>query len=263
MKKYIFFCFLLLVCCKNKFVAVESIQDKNVFEVASNTNANIMEGIIQKNKHISIGWMEKYEKLPKLKFVTISKTEFEKHQSNAFLEMPKMETKGNYFFVGTEIQKHKFKKYKDWGGKESWSGNEFLGFYPKLKLYAITSNSTSESIGFGELLLLDATTDYGYTLVSFGDGSVSLPIPSKKNTYFVYYYNSVYENKNCQIGVLKIGDKKNPARFLVEHASYHSDDFAVEKMVWISDNSFVVKGYEEVNVDGNWIKKFNYYKTTF
>jgi hypothetical protein len=218
---------------------------------------------VSKNKHISVGLTEKYEKLPKLKFVAISKTEFEKHQSDSFLEKPKMEKKGNYFFVTTQIQKHKFKKYKDWGGEESWSGTEFLGYYPKLKLYAMTSNSTSESLGFGDLFLLDKTNDYKYSIVSFGDGSVELPIPSKNNTYLVYFYNSVYEHKNCDIGVLKVNDKKIPARFFTEHTSYHSDDFAVEKIIWVSDNSFLVKGYEEIHENGNWIKKFNYYKTTF
>jgi hypothetical protein len=149
----------------------------------------------------------------------------------------------------------------NYGGEESWNGNEFLGYYPASKLFAITENSTSESLSFGQLFLLDSLNDYKYNIISFGDGSVELPIPSINNKYFVYFYNSVYEHKNCDIGILKINGKSAPKEYLNEYASYNSTDFAIEKIVWKSDNIFFVKGYEEIYENDNWVKKYKYYKT--
>lgn len=132
-----------------------------------------------------------------------------------------------------------------------------------MKLIAITENSTAESLNFGELILLDSLNDYQYTIISIGDGAIELPIPSTSNNYFVYFYNSVYEHKNCSIRILRVNDKSNPKNYLSEYASYESNDFAIEKIVWKSDNSFYVKGYEEVNENGNWVKNIKYYKTEF
>lgn len=102
---------------------------------------------------------------------------------------------------------------------------------PKLTFETITENSNSENLGFGQLFLLDSLNDYRYNIISFGDGSVELPIPSINNNYLVYFYNSVYEHKNCNIGVLKTNKKSNPKNYLNEYASYNSTDFAIEKII--------------------------------
>lgn len=214
-------------------------------------------------KNINIGYYDRYEKLPKLKFDTASEKEFLKQKSGTFITKPKPNQKGNYFFIKTAHQQHKFKIYKDYGEKDGWSGSEFMGHYPVLNLYAIINNSTSENLGFAELMLLDNATDYTYNIISFGDGSVELPIPSPNNKYLVYFYNAVYQHKNSDIGVLKVNGKNVPATFLKEYSSYHSDDFAIEKIIWLNDNSFIVKGYEEVYKNGKWIKIYKFYKTTF
>lgn len=214
-------------------------------------------------KIVELGYNDTYDKLPKLTFDQISEAEFNSFHSKNFIQKLKIEEKDNSFFIQTSIQKHTFKKYTDYGGDESWSGYEFLGYYPALKLYALTKNATSEHIGFGELFLLDSINDYQYNIISFGDGSVELPIPSNNYKYLVYYYNSVYKHKNCDIGVLKINDKLKPQNYLTEFSSFHSDEFKIEKIVWKSDHSFYVKGYEEIYENKKWIKKYNYYKTVF
>lgn len=216
-----------------------------------------------KQKQVVLGYSEQFEKLPKLVFDTISESEFNQLQTKKYLTQLKPEQRGNYFFVQTAAQKHRFKKYADYGGEASWSGNELMGYYPALKLYALTENSTSENLGFGELFLLDSLTDYQYTIVSFGDGSVQLPIPSVQNKYLVYYYNAMYDHKDADIGILKINSKGQPEKYLTEYASYHSTDFAVEKIVWKSDHCFYVKGYEEVYENEKWVKKYKYYRTVF
>ena len=218
---------------------------------------------IDSSKKIDIGYYDTYEKLPKLIFETISEIEFLSLEQKKFIQTLKPEQNKDFFYVQTDLKRHKFKKYKDYGGKESWSGFKYLGYYPTTKLFAITESSTSESLGFGQLFLLDSFNDYEYNIISFGDGAVELPIPSINNKYFVYFYNSVYEHKNCDIGILKINDKSNPKNYLSEYASYNSDEFAIEKIVWKTDNIFFVKGYEEVYEDEKWIKKYKYYKTEF
>lgn len=214
-------------------------------------------------RKVDIGYAEKYEKLPKLTFETISEGEFLSLHPTEPMQTFKPVQNGNFFYIQTALKKHKFKKYKDYGGTESWSGFEFLGYYSTSKLFAIRENSTSESLGFGQLFLLDSLNDYEYNIISFGDGAVELPIPSTNDKYFVYFYNSVYEHKNSDIGVLKINDKSNPKTYLKEYASYKSVDFAIEKIVWKTDNSFFVKGYEEIYENEKWIKKYKYYKTEF
>jgi len=214
-------------------------------------------------KNIDIGYPDTYEKLPKLTFETITEKEFLSLEPIKPMQIFKPEQNGNFFYIRTALKKHKFKKYRNYGGAESWSGFEYLGYYPASKFFAITENSTSESLGFGQLFLLDSLNDYKYNIISFGDGAVELPIPSINNKYFVYFYNSVYEHKNCDIGVLKVNDRLNPKNYLSEYASYTSQDFAIEKIVWKTDNSFYVKGYEEVYENEKWVKKYKYYKTEF
>ena len=229
--------------------------------VSCTNNKPIKGWKIDSSKNTDIGYADKYDKLPKLTFETITENEFLSLAPKTYIQTIKPDQNKDFFYIQTDLNKHKFKKYKDYGGKESWSGNEFVGYYPDLKLFAITDNSTAENLGFGQLFLLDSVTDYQYNIISFGDGNVALPIPSLNNKYFVYYYNSVYEHKNCDIGVLKINGKSNPQNYLSEYASYRSNDFAIEQIIWKSDNCFYVKGYEEIYENDNWIKKYKYYKT--
>ena len=48
-----------------------------------------------------------------------------------------------------------------------------------------------------------------------------------------------------------------------DYCSKKNHRFAIEKIVWKTDNSFFVKGYEEVYENEEWIKKYKYYKTEF
>ena len=237
------FVFLILISCNKENKTNSNIKP----ETAIKTEDSLVKKTVSDTANkVSLGDYEEYEKLPKLIVDSISESEFNQLKTTKYLEKINPEQSGNFFYIQTERKKHKFKKYKDYGGEESWSGYELLGYYTNLKLFAVTENSTSESLGFGELFLLDATNDYQYNIASFGDGSVELPIPSVNNKYLVYYYNSVYESQNCEIGVLKINDKTNPKKYLTEAASYKSDNFKIEKIIWKTDQVFFIKGYKEV-----------------
>ena len=218
---------------------------------------------IDTSRLTDIGYSDKFDMLPKLVFDSISETEFGTLQEQTFISKIKTEQKEGNFFIKTNAAKHKFEQYRDYGGNKSWNGYELLGYYTKLKLFAINQQTTSEGIAFGQLFLLDSVTDQAYNIVSFGDGSVALPIPSPGNKYLVYYYNAVYQHKNADIGILKINNRAYPKTFLKEYASFNSTSFAIEQIVWKSDNCFYVKGYEEVYIKDKWIKQYKYYQTTF
>lgn len=244
--KQILLCFLLVF-----FISCNK-ENKNKPEIKTdtipkNTASEIQETKVDTFQKVDLGYADQYDKLPKLAVDTTSETEFEQLKAKNYLDKVNAEQIGDFFYIQTENKKQKFKKYKDYGGEESWSGYDLLGYYANLKLFVITESSTSEHMGFSELFLLDYTNDYRYNIVSFGDGRVELPIPSINNKYLVYYYNSVYESQNCDIGVLKINEKTNPKNYLTEAASYHSNEFKIEKIIWRTDDVFYIKAYKEVD----------------
>jgi hypothetical protein len=214
----------------------------------------------KENKHVVLGYADTYEKLPKLVFSKITQAEYETYKAEFLFSENTAEPDGNFLYVKTDVKKHKFKKYKDYGAQKSYAGTELLGYYTALNMYAISESSTAEGLGFSELVLLDKKTDYFYHLISIGDGRVQLPIPSKNHKYLVYFDNAAYQPKSSDICVLKVGDKANPKTYLQEYASYHSDAFAIEDIIWVDDNSLVVKGYEKVQDEG-WKKEYQFYKT--
>ena len=231
------FAFLILISC-NK-------ENKTNYNI-KNKDSVSRETVLDTSKEITIGYYYTYEKLPKLVVDSISETEFNLLKTTKYLENIEPEQSGDFFFIQTEHKKYKFRKYKNYAIKENRSASELLGYYTNLKLFAIADSSTSEYLGFGKLFLLDYTNDYQYNILPFVGGNVMLPIPSVNNKYFVYYYNPVYESQNCQIGVLKINDKTNPKKYLTEAASYESDNFKIEKIIWKTDQVFFIKGYKEV-----------------
>lgn len=250
----------LLLCC----IPLSQLLYGQVGSYQSDTSPDdIITTVTDSARQINIGYNDNFKTLPALVFDTISETEFNTLKTGSWFSKINPEKEGDHFFVQTSLARHQFKTYKNYGGDDSWNGNELVGYYPKLKLYAITEQSTAEGFGFGQLSLLDSLTDYTYNIMSFGDGSVELPIPSVGNKYLVYYYNWIYDHKNSEIGVLKINDRKHPQRFLTEHASYSSTDFAIEEILWKTDNCFYIKGYEEVYEHEQWVKKYKYYQTTF
>jgi hypothetical protein len=238
---------------KNQRESVLMKNDTSVSNTAQSTDTTKND-----EKIINIG---SFENLPKLKFDTISEGEYLKHSTIEVWKKTKVKKNGNYFYLKTQKQNHKLKIYKNYGGVESWNGSEYLGFCSNLDCYAITNNSTSEYLGFGALMLINNRTDFKYNIKSFGDGSVELPMPSKNTKYLIYYYNSLYENKNCDIGILKVNTKSDPQHFLKEFASYHSNDFVIEEIKWIGDDIIYLKGCEEIHEEGKLIKMYKYFKT--
>ncbi len=195
MKPMLFISLILLTisCSYRKPEKIHTVQSNGTFAKDSLTPEKPALKT-SRNQHINIGYDENYQKLPKLIFETADEAEFLALEQKRYIETFKPEEKGNFFYIQSRLKKHKFKKYDDYGGKLSWSGFEFSGYYPATKLYAITEHSTSENLNFSQLFLLDSLNGYHYNIISFGDASVSLPVPSINNKYFVYFYNAVYDH---------------------------------------------------------------------
>lgn len=260
----VFLLMLLLASC------IQSHEPKKQKEIDQTTKMEITKVSVdsvkpKRGQKVLVGDYDSYENLPPLVFDSISEATFNKLKAAKFLRKVKPEQKGNEFYIETAIRKHSFRKYKDYGEPKNWCGYELKGYYPALKLFVLTENSTAEHMGFGELFLLDSVTDYQYMISSIGDGSVETPIPSPNNKYLVYYYNEVYEHHNSQIDVLKINSKTKPEKYLTAHSNFYSSQFAVEQIIWKSDQCFYLKGYKEIydEASGKWRKEFSFYRTTF
>jgi hypothetical protein len=259
---YLFLFFILLFSCKN------TIENKNNKTPKSNTNEQKEinnEDFSQVNSSsISVGNVTRYDSLPKLSFEKITETTYlhYKNQQKTQLVVPKLPESDSFFYVITKFKKWAFKKATLHAGDidgENWEA--FIGYYPALKMYAITHNSVSEHLGFGNLSLIDSLTSVEYSLISIGDGAVVAPIPSPNNQFLVYYDNAIYDDNNSFICVLKINSGQNTPDFLKEYMSYHSKDWAIEDVVWMNDRSFVLKVYEERYENNVNVKHFSYYQS--
>ncbi|WP_157263057.1 hypothetical protein [Pedobacter steynii] len=211
-------------------------------------------------REVILGTTEEYQKLPHLKLKSASAEDFDQLPETNFWTMPKVEKANHHFYIQTSKGKQKFKIYSNEGNQKGWNGYELLGYSHLLSLYAISSNSSSEGIGFGELFLLDPKNSFKYHISSFGDWYVSLPVPSTQHKNFAYYHNTQYQHKNSDIGILKFNAKAAAGKAFKPVASLHSDEFAVEEMRWADDNILYIKGFEEIYNCDKWIKKYKYYR---
>ena len=197
----------------------------------------------QVNKEVVVGYAETYEKLPKLSFTTSSLGEYDECPANIYMVKPKLKASKKHHIISTRGKQFNLIKYKDYGGNDGFRGYKFLGFYPRLKMFAITESSTAEHLGFSSLVLIDSLTSYQYHVVSIGDGAVEAPIPSVQGKYLVYFYNWPYEDNSCFIGLLKVNHRSKPDKMLVEKASYDTKKWAVESIKWLDDKTFYVKAF--------------------
>ncbi len=224
-------------------------------------NESTASNVNDSNKVVDIGLFEKYELLPKLNFQKTTKEEFYtiKNKCEFVPFLPKYDK--DSFFINCKNAQYKFKQYKYYKENNGWCGYEPLAYYPHLKLYAITDNVNSDNLVFGELFLLDSISGYRYNIISIGDGCVELPSISPNNKYLVYFYNHIYDQNICDIGLFKINNKLNPKEYLIEYRSYHSEEFKIKKLIWKSDSCIYIEGFEEVFENDKWSEKYKYYKT--
>jgi hypothetical protein len=204
-----------------------------------------------------------YAGTPKLVFNTISEDEFNLHYIEFKIDSLPIENDKDHFYINTAKRKQTFLKYADRGAEDGPNGYNYMGYYPRLDLYAITHNYVGDNIDFGDMILLDKETGYTYFLISLaGDWNVSIPIPSPDKKYLLYYQDEGYSDDKSCIAVLKTNSKSNPEKYLEAFRKYDSEKFLVEKAGWDAENNIYVKGYVQIldETKREWHNEYMYYK---
>ncbi|TDG36396.1 hypothetical protein EZJ43_07715 [Pedobacter changchengzhani] len=214
----------------------------------------------QKTNNIAIGYLENYEKLPKIKLEQTTEAEYNKYKISGKPDLLKIKETETHFTLPTKVKKIKLKKTN--GALNDFDGYEYLGYYPKLKMYAITDNSIADNLTFSTFVLIDSLTAQDYSIVSIGDGAVETPIQSINSNYLLYYYNRPYRGDGCFIGLLAINKNGRPQHRFKEKMSFNfeSKGFSVEGIKWVDDKSFIAKTYVTKIVDNKSVKEFSFYK---
>lgn len=214
----------------------------------------------QQKNEVSVGYIETYEKLPKISFEQTTAAEYERYEPGRTLVKPKLKESRSSFQIITKGKPYWLKKYDPQVSGDGFRGFEFFGYYPKLKMYVLTSNTTAEHMGFSDLILVDSLSNYRYTIVSIGDAAIETPVPSVNSKYLLYFYNQVYTPNNCTIAVLKVNDRKVPSKLFKEHQYFETNKWTVDQVRWIDDQSFLVKAVVSTVVNSERSKHFEYYK---
>lgn len=217
-------------------------------------------------KAVELGYMQTYDSLPLLDFEPMDEADFVRLPPATISPLPTLKQNDSVFFVPFQKFRVPFKHYRSHPSPKGHAGNTLEAFYPKFDLYAINQQWTAESMGFGEMLLLDSQFGHTYKIISVGDGAISGPHFSPDHRYLLYFYNFIYENKDCFIGICKVnpGKRDVPSEFIQEWISYPSSEWAVEEIRWINQETFAVQGYENRYDDraDEWVKIFSHWKAT-
>ncbi|MNH04699.1 hypothetical protein D3C87_622480 [compost metagenome] len=214
----------------------------------------------QSDKNLTVGYGDRYDSLPKINFKTAAAENYEKaFSSNSIVNItPAIEKKN--FVIPIGKGKLKFKKYDSSAGQgDGFRGWEYNGYFPQLKMHILVSHSVAESLGFSDLVLLDSIEGSQHRIASVGDGAVEIPIPSPDGRFLAYYYNEVYAPNSCFIGILDVR-KGTPFRIrLSECSSFQTENWAVENIRWINQNTIIVKAYTLKKLGNERSKQFTYY----
>ncbi|MFC3563252.1 hypothetical protein [Pedobacter jamesrossensis] len=208
----------------------------------------------------SVGYLGNYENLPKIKFVQSNEAEYNQYKTVSEPITLKIKENKFNFTLPTKAKKVKFKKTNQ--EQNDFEGYDYLGYYPKLKMFAVTENSSSENLTFSSFGLVDSLTGHYYSVISIGDGAIEPPIPSLNSKYLVYYYNLAYKANSCFIGLLKVNIDDKPVDHFKETMSFETDRLAVEDIKWIDDKNFIVKTYIKEMKNDSMVKIFSYFKST-
>ncbi|WP_294301514.1 hypothetical protein [uncultured Chryseobacterium sp.] len=202
-------------------------------------------------KHLEVGSSEKFDSLPVLDFVEISKDEYDnlKIAANSITDLPVKKRNHNYL-LDVENKTLQLKEVTP-TVKEGENQYDYLGFYPALNMYAFSVNSLNDNLGFSELNLINASDSFYYSIISPGDDKVENPVVSPMTKYLVYHYNYIYDQNKSFIGILKIGSDK---KTFMEYRSYSSSNFKIMETAWFGDDHIGIK------VTNDDLKTFRYYK---
>lgn len=215
----------------------------------------------QGSREITVGYADRYDSLPKIRFDAASKESFDRlpKQSQLIHKAPAMD-KG-MLAVPAGKGRLSLKKYDGSPGQgDGFRGWEYAGYFPLLKMHALLSHNVSEHIGFSDLVLIDSITADRYSIVSIGDDAVEVPIPSPGGRFLAYYYNPIYERNSSFIGILAVDAKDSRTKGPIsELMSFQTKDWSVEEIRWAGSSSFIVKAYTVEIAGDTRTRKYAYY----
>ena len=215
----------------------------------------------QAGREITVGYVNRYDSLPKIRFEAASKESFDRllQQSQLIRKAPAM-AKGT-LAVPAGKGRLRLKKYDgSLGQGDGFRGWEYAGYFPLLKMHALFSHSVSEHIGFSDLVLIDSITTDRYSIASIGDDAVAVPIHSPDGRFLAYYYNPIYERNSSFIGILAVDAKDTRTKGRIsELMSFQTEDWGVEDIRWAGSSSLIVKAYT-IQISGQTkTRKYAYY----
>ena len=233
-------------------ISFASCQEKSTKEHNESTSKILIN--VEKLEKESVGFQDIYDSLPKLDINQIDENKYFTLNSdkNAMTKLSIKEDK-KYYYLEIDNETFQFRKEEQLNrqNRDGQFWYNYIGFYPSINMYAFSSNSVSESLGFSDFELINKKNGKIYQIVSPGDDRIENPILSVHNNYLAYYHNNVYEN-GCFVRILTIDTKGN----FKEYRSFQSDNFKINEIKWNNENSILLK----ISSDND--KTFDYYKIT-
>ncbi len=202
----------------------------------------------------SFGFQDKYDLNPPLTLKETTESEFKKYdkQNHSIINAtPKMNRDNFYLETNHKILQFKKENDNSTNRKEDENRYEYLGFYPSLNMYAVSSNTVSEGLGFSNFELINKASGKISKIMSPGDDRIDQIFISPNNSHIAYFYNQIYDENNSFIGVLESNADKD---YFKESRSFMSDQFNIHQLVWAGKNTILVK------VTSDNARSFKYYK---
>lgn len=205
-------------------------------------------------KHNIVGFSDKYDTLSNLNFQEINKKEFDKlKKGNDFFVQTPISKKGinSFLEINNKILQLRGKNEKKTNREDGEIWYSYLGFYPSLNMYAVSSNSMNEGLDFSDFELINKSNGKIFKIISPNDDKINNPVPSDHAKYLAYFSNQTYNDNNSFVGILKIDSNKN----LKEYKSFISESFKIHEIDWSGDNWIFIKTSSDNG------KTFKYYKS--
>ncbi|TDQ08302.1 hypothetical protein ATK78_2811 [Pedobacter metabolipauper] len=219
-----------------------------------------LSGSAQLSKSTNVGYVESFAKLPKIKFEQTDEAQYNQCKTANDLVMLSIKDSKTEFTLYTKSKEIRLKKTNQ--DQNDFNGYEYLGYYSKLKMYAIIESTMLDNLSFGSFNLLDSLTANYYSIVSIGDGAVETPIPSPNSKYLIYYNNQLTNGGSCFIGLLQVNRSGKASQLFKEKLSFESNKFVVEDIRWLNDQTFIVKTSGTTMKDDTRVKGISYFKAS-
>lgn len=220
------------------------------------------------DKIITLGYQDKYDKLPKLKFVKISANDFLKFksrfQNNLNRDPYKLDIENTTFTIQTAKSKLKYNRQfndSNYIHRVGYLRTNYIGYNDVLKLYVLENWVNTGEFTLGDSFFIDSISNIKYELVSHSDSPFEPIVISPNNHFIITYVSDIIDDDRSFIGVIKVNENNTSNKY-EEYTSVELKGMLIDDLVWINDNSFAIKinqrTYNDAN--SNWIDNFTYAK---